>query len=93
MNPALTNLTAPAEITTGIVLILLAAAVKGMRNLFARLSRSRLTLETDSFALTLQTPQDSSQLESAPHDLGGNDDGRSENDDGGISAAHQRSKW
>ena len=93
MNHAWTNLTVPAEITTGTVLILLAVVVKGMRNLFARLSKSRLTLETDSFALTLQTPQDSSPQELAPHDLGGNDDGRSKDDDGGIPATHQRPKW
>ena len=93
MNHAEISSIVPAESMTVIVLILLAAVAKAIRSLSKRLSLSRLTLETDSFALTLQTQQDSSQRELAPHDLGGNDDGRSKDDNGGIPAAAQRPKW
>lgn len=96
MNPALTNLTVPAETMIGTALILLGVAVKVMRNLSKRLSQSRLTLETDSFALIMQTQQDLSPQESPPLELdlsGGNDNGRSENEHGGIPPTSQRPKW
>ena len=93
MNHAWTNLTVHAETMTALVLILSVALAKAIRNLSKRLSQSRLTLETDSFVLHMQTPQDSLQQESQLHVRGGDDDGRSKNDDGGIPAASERSKW
>ena len=93
MSPVLTNLTAHAETMTVTALILLGVLAKAMKNLSKRLSQSRLTLETDSFGLTLQTKQASLPQESQPHDQGGNDDGHRDNDDGRISSTHQRLKW
>lgn len=96
MNHALTNLTVPAETMTATALILLAVLAKAIQNLSKRLSKSRLTLETDSFALIMQTQQDLSPQESPPLELdlsGGNDNGRSENEHGGIPPTSQRPKW
>ena len=93
MNPALTNLTVHAETMTAIALILLVALRKAIRNLSKRLSKSQLTLETDSFGLTLQTKPHSLPQESQPHDQGGNDNGTSNDDDGRISGTGERPKW
>jgi hypothetical protein len=93
MNPALTNLTVHAETMTAIALILLVALRKAIRNLSKRLSKSQLTLETDSFGLTLQTKPHSLPQESQPLDQGGNDNGTSNDDDGRISGTGERPKW
>lgn len=93
MNPALTNLTVHAETMTAIALILVVALRKAIRNLSKRLSKSQLTLETDSFGLTLQTKQHSLQQESPLLEQGGNDNGTSNDDDGRISRSGQRPKW
>ena len=93
MNPALTNLTVHAETMTAIALILVVALRKAIQNLLQRLSRSRLTLETDSFGLTLQTKQQSLQQELPLQEEGGNDNGTSNDDDGRISRSGQRPKW
>jgi len=81
MNHALMNWTAHAETMTATVLILMVALGKAIRSLSKRLSKSRLTLTTDSFALTMQTRPDLSRQESPPHDKGGNDNGRCNDDD------------
>jgi hypothetical protein len=93
MNPASINSIVPVETMIGTALILLVALRKVILNSLRRLSRSRLTLETDSFDLTLQTKQHSSQQESQPHEQGGNDNATSDNDDGRIPCSNQRSKW
>jgi hypothetical protein len=93
MSPALTNLTVHAETMTAIALILLVALRKVILNSLKRLSRSRLTLETESFDLTLQTKQHSLQQELPLHDQGGNDNGRSNDDDGRIPSTGERPKW
>ena len=93
MNPALTNWTVHAETMTGLALILMAVLVKVIRNLSKRLSQSRLTLETESFVLHMQTPQDSLRQESPPLEQGGSDNGNSNDDDGRISSTFERSKW
>ena len=93
MNPASINSTVPVETMIGTALILLVALRKAIRNLSKRLSKSQLTLETDSFGLTLQTKPHSSPQESQPHDQGGNDDGPSNNDNGRISGTGERPKW
>ena len=94
MSLALTNSTAPAESMIVIVLILVAAAAKGIRHLFKRRFPSHLTLQTDSFDLTLQTKQHSSQQESLQLEQQGDDDyGNSSDDDGGISPTNQRSHF
>ena len=94
MNLVLTNSTVPAESMTVIVLILLAAAAKGIRNLSKRLLKYRLTLQTESFDLHLQTKQHSSQQESLQHDQhGGDEGGRSENDDGRIPGSPERPQF
>jgi len=91
---ALTNSIAPAESMTAIVLILLAAAVKAMRNWSKRLSQSRLTLQTDSFDLTLQTKQPSSLQELPPHEQQGVDEnGNSNDDDGRIPSTSERPQF
>lgn len=76
MNHALMNWTAHAETMTALALILMGVLAKVIRNLSKRLSESRLTLETDSFALTMQTKQGLLQRESPLLEQGGNDDGR-----------------
>ena len=93
MNPALTNLTVPAETMIGTALILLVVLRKAILNSLKRLSKSRLTLETESFDLTLQTKQHLSQQELLQHEQGGNDDGTSNDDDGRISGTGERPKW
>ena len=93
MNHVWTNLTVHAETMTALVLILSVALAKAIRNLSKRLSQSRLTLETDSFVLHMQTPPDSLRQELPPLEQGGDDNGRSENDNGGIPSAAKRPKW
>jgi hypothetical protein len=94
MSPVLTNSTVPAESMTVIVLILVAAAAKGIRHLFKRRFPSHLTLQTDSFDLHLQTKPHSSQQESVLHDQQGDDEnGNSDNDDGRIPSAAERPQF
>lgn len=91
MNHAWINSIVHAESMTVIVLILMAAAAKVMRNWLRRLSQSRLTLQTDSFALTLQTkPPLSLQESQQQQQHGGDEDGNSDNDDGRISQSSKR---
>ncbi len=84
MNHVLMNWTVHAETMTALALILLGVLAKVIQNLSKRLSKSRLTLETDSFALTMQTKQGLSRQESQPQELGGNDDGRRDDVNRGI---------
>ena len=92
-NHALTNLTAHAESMTVIALILLAAVVKAMRHWSKRLSRYRLTLQTDSFDLQLQTKPPSSPQESLQQQqLGDDEDGNCNDDHGRIPSTYQRPK-
>ena len=94
MNHALTNWIAHAESMTVIALILLAAAVKGIRHLSKRLSLSRLTLQTDSSTLHLQIKPHSLQQESLQQDQQGEDNnGNSNNDDGGIPTTFERPQF
>ena len=94
MNHALTNWTAHAESMTVTVLILLAAVAKGMQHLLRRLSKSRLTLQTDSFDLTLQTKPPSSPQELQLHEPQGDDKhGNSDNDNGGIPPTTERPQF
>lgn len=90
---ALIHSIVPADSMTVTVLILLGAAVEAIRRSLKRLSKSRLTLTTESFDLTLQTKQLSSQLGSQLQEPGGEDNGRSNDDDGRILDANQRTKW
>ena len=83
----------PADNMTVTVLILLGAAVEAIRRSLKRLSKSRLTLTTESFDLTLQTKQHLLQQELLQLELGGEDNGRSNDDDGRILDANQRTKW
>ena len=94
MNHVLTNLTAHAESMTVIALILMAAAVKGMRLLLRRRFPSHLTRQTDSFDLHLQTKPPSS-LQELPlqQQHGGDEDGNSDNDDGRIPAVSERTHF
>lgn len=93
MNPASINSIVPAETMIGTALILLVVLRKAILNSLRRLSKSRLTLETESFDLTLQTKQLSLQQESPLRDQGGNDDGTSNNDNGRIPGPGERPKW
>ena len=94
MNLASINSTAHAESMTVIVLILVVAARKVIQLLSKRHFPSHLTLQTDSFDLHLQTKQHLSQQESPQQEQqGADEDGRSENDNGGISPINQRTKW
>lgn len=93
MNPASINSIVPAETMIGTALILLVVLRKAILNSLKRLSKSRLTLETESFDLTLQTKQHLSQQESPLHEEGGNDNGTSNNDDGRIFGTGERPKW
>lgn len=94
MNHASINWIAHAESMTVIVLILVAAAVKAMRNLLKRRFPSHLTLQTDSFGLHLQTKQHLSQQELALQQQQGDDEnGRSTDDDGRIPPTNQRSHF
>ena len=90
MNHALMNWTAHAETMTGTALILLVVLGKAIQSLSKRLSKSRLTLTTDSFALTMQTKPDLLPQESPPHVQGGNDNGRRDDDDRGIPGVNPR---
>ena len=94
MNLASINSTVPAESMIGIVLILLVAAAKAIRNLSKRRFPSHLTLQTDSFDLHLQTKQHSSQQESPQHEQPGVDEhGNSNDDDGRIPSALERPQF
>lgn len=93
MNLASMNSIVPADSTIGTVLILVVAVVEAIRRSLRRLSKSRLTLSTESFDLTLQTKQHSLQQELLPRDQGGQDNGRSNDDDGRILDTNQRIKW
>lgn len=93
VNLASTNLTVLAEPMTGTVLTLLVVAVEVIRRSLKRLSKSRLTLSTESFDLTLQTKQHSLQQELLQQEQGGTDNGRSNNDNGRILDTDQRIKW
>ncbi len=93
MNLASISWIAHAETMIGTALILLVVLRKAILNSLRRLSKSRLTLETDSFDLTLQTKLHSSQQESPQLEQGGNDKGTSNDDDGRISRPSKRPKW
>ena len=93
MNLASINSTVPAESMTVIVLILLGAAVKAIRHLSKRRFPSHLTLQTDSFDLHLQTKQLSSQQELLQQEQPGVDEnGKCNDDNGGIPSANKRPK-
>lgn len=95
MSLASMNSTAPAEVMIATALILVAAAVRVMRNWLRRLSQSRLILQTDSFDLTLQTKPPSSLQGSQqqPQREGDDEDGNSNNDHRGVSEPHQRTHF
>ena len=94
MGDAWINSIVHAESMTVIALILVGAAVKAIRNLSKRLSKSRLILETDSLTLNWQTQQHSSQQESQQHEQQGDDeDGRSDDDNGRIPPTNQRPQF
>ena len=93
VNLASMHSIAPAETTIGTVLILLVAVEEVIRRSLKRLSKSRLTLSTESFDLTLQTKQLSLQQELQLQELGGTDNGRSNDDNGRILDTNQRTKW
>ncbi len=76
--------TVHVENMTVTALILMGVLAKAIPILSKRLSKSRLTLETDSFALTMQTKPDSLPQELPPHVQGGNDDGRRDDVHRGI---------
>ena len=90
---ALIHSIVPADSTIGTVLLLLVVAGEAIRRSLKRLSKSRLTLSTESFDLTLQTKQLSSQQELQLQDPGGTDNGRSNDDNGRILDTNQRTKW
>jgi len=94
MNLASINSIVPAETMIGIVLILLAAVVKGIRSLSKRLSLSRLTLSTESSTLHLQIKPHSSQQELLQLEQPGDDENdRSTNDDGRIPSTDSGLKF
>lgn len=94
MNDVWINSIVHAESMTVIVLILLVALAKAIRNLSKRLSLSRLTLETGSSTLNLQIQPHSSQQESQQQEQrGGDEDDRSTDDDGRIPSTHQRPQF
>ena len=94
MSPVPTNLTAPVEGMTVIVLILVVVARKVIQILLGRRFPSHLTLQTDSFDLHLQTKQHLSQQELQQQEQQGDDeDGRSTDDDGRIPPTNQRSHF
>ena len=90
---ALIHSIVPADSTIGTVLLLLVVVGEVIRRSLKRLSKSRLTLSTESFDLTLQTKQHLSRQELPQQELGGTDNGRSNNDDGRILDTNQRIKW
>lgn len=94
MNHASINSIVDAESMTVIALIVVGVLVKGIRNLSKRLSKSQLILETDSLTLNWQTQQPLSQQELQQQEQQGVDeDGRSTNDNGGISQSPQRPQF
>ena len=94
MSDAWINSIVHAESMTVIVLILVAAVVKAMRNWLRRLSLSRLTLETDSSTLHLQIQPHLSQQESQQHQQQGDDDyGNSDDDNGRIPTTPERPQF
>jgi len=94
MNHAEINSIVPAESMTVIVLILVAAAAKGIRNLSKRLSLSRLTLETVSSTLHLQIQPHLSQQELLQQEQQGVDeDGNSNDDNGRIPSTSERPQF
>ena len=94
MSDAWINSIVHAESMTVIVLILLAAAAKGIRHLSKRLSLSRLTLETESSTLHLQIQPHLSQQESQQQDQQGDDEhGNSNDDNGRIPSTSKRPEF
>jgi hypothetical protein len=94
MSPASINWTAHVESMTVIVLILMVAVRKVIRLLSKRHFPSHLTLQTDSFDLHLQTKQHSSQQELPQQEQPGDDEnGNSNDDDGRIPAAIERTHF
>ena len=94
MNHVLTNLTAHAESMTVTALILAVVLGKVIQHLSKRLSQYRLTLQTDSFDLRLQTKQHLSQQESLQQEQPGVDNyGNGDNDDGGIPPTTERPQF
>ena len=94
MNHASINSIVDAESMTVIALIVVGVLAKGIRNLSKRLSKSHLTLETDSLTLNWQTRQHSLRQESQPQEQQGEDEyDRSTDDDGRISATDQRPQF
>jgi len=94
MNPASINSIVPAENMTVIVLILVAAAAKGIRSLSKRLSLSRLTLQTDSSTLHLQIKPHSSQQELLQQEQPGVDENaKCDDDHGRIPSTDQRPQF
>jgi hypothetical protein len=94
MNHVSINSIVDAESMTVIALIVVGVLAKAIRNLSKRLSKSQLTLETDSLTLSWQTPPPSSQQESQQQEQQGDDeDGRSNDDDGRIPSTNQRPQF
>ncbi len=94
MNHASINSIVGVESMTGIALIVVGVLVKVIRNLSKRLSKSRLTLETDSLTLNWQTKQHFSQQESQQQEQQGDDeDGRCNDEHGRIPPTNQRPQF
>jgi len=94
MNHASINSIVGAESMTGIALIVVAVLVKGIRNLSKRLSRSHLTLETDSLTLNWQTQPHLSPQELQRQDQQGDDeDGGCNDEHGRIPSTDQRPQF
>jgi len=94
MNHASINSIVDAESMTVIALIVAGVLAKAIRNLSKRLSKSQLTLETDSLTLSWQTPPPSSPQELPPQEQQGEDeDGRSNDDNGRIPPTDQRPQF
>jgi len=94
MNHASINSIVGAESMTGIALIVVAVLVKAIRNLSKRLSKSQLTLETDSLTLSWQTQPPLSPQELQRQEQQGDDkNGRSNNDNGRIPSTDQRPQF
>ena len=90
---ALIHSIVPVDSITGTALILLVVAGEAIRRSLKRLSKSRLTLLTESFDLTLQTKQHLSRQELPQQEPGGTDNGKSNDDNGRILDTNQRTKW
>jgi hypothetical protein len=94
MNPASINSIAHVESMTVIVLMLVVAVAKAIQRLLKRRFPSHLTLQTDSFDLTLQTKQHLSPQESLrPGPQGDDKDANSDNDDGRIPPTTERTHF